>query len=90
LRDTGYNVAIIGQWFDRVHQEGATAWCRGTFDALQGFVGPRRYANYLGSDEDADAAAQAAYGPNLNRLRELKRRYDPDNIFRYNVNIRPA
>ena len=90
LRDTGYNVAIIGQWFDKAHQEGAMGWVRGTFDALQSFVGPRRYANYLGSDEDADAAALAAYGPNLARLRELKRRYDPQNVFRHNVNIRPA
>jgi FAD/FMN-containing dehydrogenase len=90
LRDTGYNVAIIGQWFDSAHEKRATAWCRGTFDALQRFVGPRRYANYLGSDEDADAAAVAAYGPNLIRLRELKRRYDPENVFRHNVNIRPA
>jgi hypothetical protein len=90
LRDTGYNVAIIGQWFERPHETGAIAWCRSTFDALQHFVGPRRYANYLGSDEDADAAALAAYGPNLARLRELKRRYDPQNVFRHNVNITPA
>jgi FAD/FMN-containing dehydrogenase len=90
LRDTGYNVAIIGQWFERPHETGAIAWCRSTFDALRRFVGPRRYANYLGSDEDADAAALAAYGPNLARLRELKRRYDPQNVFRHNVNIKPA
>jgi FAD/FMN-containing dehydrogenase len=90
LRDTGYNVAVIGQWFDRVHEEPAIAWCRHTFDALQSFVGQRRYANYLGSDEDAGAAALAAYGPNLARLRELKRQYDPENVFRHNVNVKPA
>lgn len=90
LRDPGYNTAIIGQWFDPAQQDSAMAWCRGTFDALQDFVGQRRYANYIGTDEDADAAAVAAYGPNLARLQGLKRQYDPDNVFRYNVNVRPA
>ena len=90
LRDTGYNVAIIGQWFDRADEGAATSWCRNAFSALQAYVGPRRYANYIGSDEDADAAAVAAYGANLPRLRELKRKYDPENVFAHNVNIRPS
>ena len=68
--------------------EATTAWCRETFDALQPFVGERRYA--LGDDEDAGAAANAAYGPNLSRLRQVKRRYDPGNVFHMNVNILPA
>ncbi|MER9724685.1 MULTISPECIES: FAD-binding oxidoreductase [unclassified Mesorhizobium] len=90
LRDTGYNVAIIGQWFDRTDESAATSWCRNTYSALEAYVGPRRYANYIGSDEDADAAAVAAYGANLPRLREIKRKYDPQNVFAHNVNIRPS
>jgi Berberine and berberine like len=47
------------------------------------------YVNYLGADATpADAAA--AYGENLPRLQRLKRRYDPDNVFRRNINITPA
>ncbi len=46
------------------------------------------YANYVGA-EQAEADVLAAYDGNLPRLRELKRRYDPDNRFRGNVNIAP-
>ena len=45
--------------------------------------------NYLGDDEAGDPAAAVAYGPNYARLRELKTKYDPDNFFQRNVNIRP-
>ena len=43
--------------------------------------------NYL--EDDATDPAAVAYGPNLPRLRELKAKYDPDNVFRHNVNILP-
>ena len=65
------------------------AWCRETFSALQPFLGPARYVNYLDHDEAGDPVA-AAYGPNYGRLRELKAKYDPENFFHANVNIRPA
>jgi FAD/FMN-containing dehydrogenase len=48
----------------------------------------RRWLNYLGDDQ-ADDAIRDAYGPNYDRLREVKRRYDPDNVFRLNHNIAP-
>ena len=45
--------------------------------------------NYMDVDEPGDPAA-VAYGANYARLRELKRTYDPENVFHVNVNIRPA
>ena len=51
--------------------------------------GSGRYVNYLGDDEQGDAIA-AAYGPNYRRLQQLKAKYDPENFFRLNQNIRPA
>ena len=48
--------------------------------------GARRWLNYLGDDQ-ADDAIRAAYGPNYDRLVEVKRRYDPDNVFHLNHNI---
>ena len=49
-----------------------------------------RYVNYLNADElgQTDAVA-AAFGPNATRLREVKRKDDPDNVFHLNQNIRP-
>ena len=48
----------------------------------------RRWLNYLGDDQ-ADDAIRAAYGPNYDRLVEVKRRYDPRNVFHLNHNIAP-
>ncbi len=90
LRHDGFNVLVVGQWMDPALGDATTAWVRETFAAVQPFVGPRRYMNYLGADEDADAAATAAYGPNLARLRQLKTQYDPNNLFHLNVNILPG
>jgi FAD/FMN-containing dehydrogenase len=44
-----------------------------------GLLGRRRWLNYL-VDDDGDDAVRAAYGPNLDRLAAVKRRYDPDNV----------
>ncbi|RWN26910.1 MAG: FAD-binding oxidoreductase [Mesorhizobium sp.] len=90
LRDSGFNALVLGQWMDKADGDRTTAWGRASFDALQPFAGKRRYANYLGADEEAGAAALAAYGQNLAKLRQLKTRYDPKNIFHHNVNIPPA
>jgi FAD/FMN-containing dehydrogenase len=90
LRDSGFNTLVLGQWMDPAQGDATTAWCRETFAAIQPFVGPRRYMNYMGADEDADAAAVAAYGPNLSRLRRLKKQYDPENVFHLNLNIPPG
>jgi hypothetical protein len=51
--------------------------------------GPETYVNFMG-DEGADAVRDAYPASSYVRLRELKRRYDPDNLFRANHNIPPA
>ena len=89
MRLSGYNVAIISQWMDPRQNDPCIGWCRGTFDALKPFFADTRYVNYLDHDEAGNPAA-AAYGANYSRLRELKARYDPENFFHANVNIRPA
>jgi FAD/FMN-containing dehydrogenase len=51
-----------------------------------------QYVNFLGHDDaDAYRKALAVYGPaKLDRLAEVKRRYDPENLFRINHNIPPT
>jgi hypothetical protein len=55
---------------------------------MRPYFGSGRWLNYLGDDQ-AEDAIRAAYGPNYDRLVEVKRRYDPDNVFHLNHNIAP-
>jgi len=88
LRVTGFNVVIASQWMDAEETELGIKWARDTFASLTPFLAATRYVNYL--EEDAPNAAAVAYGPNLARLRAIKRKYDPENFFRRNVNILPT
>ena len=91
LRQSGYNALLLGQWLDPSLGERTMAWTRASYESLRPYLGERRYLNYLGDDDHgvADAVA-AAYGPNVARLRELKQRYDPENVFHHNHNIDPG
>jgi len=88
MRVNGFNVVIISEWTDARENDQHIAWCRDTHTALKPYLAATRYVNYLGSDEEEDPAA-VAYGTNYGRLRDLKTKYDPDNFFHTNVNIRP-
>ena len=46
------------------------------------------YVNFLTADEGD--RVRSAYGPNYDRLARVKRKYDPDNLFRMNQNIKPV
>ena len=88
LRVTGFNAVIISQWSDPRDTDRCLAWGRETYAALSPHLGSTRYVNYLAFDDEGDPA-RVAYGPNLERLRAIKKKYDPDNVFHHNVNIRP-
>ena len=87
-RTPGYNCAVIAQWLDASINQACIEWSRATYDAMQPHFGQGRYSNYMG-DEEGDEVTAAAYGPNVARLVELKRKYDPTNVFRLNQNIAP-
>jgi len=89
LRSPGYNFLVLSQWTNPTDDEQCIAWARETYAAMQPFVGLGRYVNYLDDDEPGDPAV-AAYGPNYRRLREIKAKYDPENFFHMNQNIRPS
>ncbi|TML56753.1 MAG: FAD-binding oxidoreductase [Actinobacteria bacterium] len=87
-RKQGWNLLIPSVWTDPGDSEANIAWSRDTFAAMRPHFGNGRWLNYLGDDQ-AEDAIRAAYGPNYERLREVKRRYDPDNVFHLNHNIAP-
>ena len=87
-REQGWNLLIPSVWTDPAQSEANIAWSREAFAAMRPHFGSGRWLNYLGDDQ-ADDAIRAAYGPNYDRLAEVKRRYDPDNVFHLNHNIAP-
>ena len=86
-REPGFNLILASQWTDPGQTDACIAWARQTFDALAPYMADRSYTNYLSAD-DHDRVRQA-FGPNYDRLVEVKRRYDPHNRFRGNQNIDP-
>jgi len=75
-------------WPDAADDETNVGWTKDTFAAMKEFFTGGRWLNYLADDQGEDAI-HGAYGPNYDRLAELKRRYDPENVFRANHNIAP-
>jgi FAD/FMN-containing dehydrogenase len=87
-RDEGWNLVIPSVWTEPADTEENVAWSRETFAALRSHLASGRWLNYLGDDQSEDAIYDA-YGPNYERLRDVKRRYDPHNVFHLNHNIAP-
>jgi FAD/FMN-containing dehydrogenase len=66
-------------------------WAREFWEGLKPFVDQAVYVNALEDDhEEGERPVREAYGANYDRLRALKRKYDPSNLFSQNSNIRPA
>jgi hypothetical protein len=87
-RKAQHNLNIVGAWqIDDPDPERHIAWVRQTWEAMQPFS-TGAYVNFM-SDEPADRL-RAVYGlEKYERLVALKRRYDPENVFRHNQNIAP-
>ncbi|MGB2695705.1 MAG: BBE domain-containing protein, partial [Dehalococcoidia bacterium] len=88
-RRDGYNFLVTSVWDERADSDKNIAWARETYGAMRPYMASGRYVNYLDADEGEDPAA-AGYGPNYARLRALKDKYDPTNLFHLNQNIRPV
>jgi FAD/FMN-containing dehydrogenase len=88
-RSAGYNLLMPSVWVDPAQTDATIEWTRQTFSALEPSFADRRYINYL-SQDDLGEAARAAYGPNYERLAQLKATYDPENVFHLNLNVKPA
>jgi FAD/FMN-containing dehydrogenase len=89
-REPGHNFAITSVWTDPAASDENIAWTKETFAAMEPFLAGRRYLNYFSEDDVGEDPVRAAYGPNYERLVELKAKYDPGNLFRLNANIPPG
>ena len=67
--------------------EKCIGWAQGFASMLSSFGASDGYVNYLG--EEGPSAVKASYGANYARLASLKKKYDPENFFRFNQNIPP-
>ena len=81
-------VNIPAGWMDPAETDRNIGWVREFSDALRPHGTGETYTNFAGSDDTG--RLESAYGPNLPRLMEVKRRWDPDNVFRANLNITPS
>ena len=88
LRRVHYSINIMAGWTDPAMAEKCIDWARTLSSALEAFGASDAYVNYLG--DEGSSAVRASYGANYDRLAQLKKKYDPENFFRFNQNIVPA
>lgn len=87
-RDANYVMNVHGRWESASEDERCIAWAREFFAKSQPFASGGAYINFLTQDENDRIAF--AYGATYKRLVELKKKYDPTNLFRMNQNIEPV
>jgi FAD/FMN-containing dehydrogenase len=88
-RDAGYVCVIQSMYPEGGPAEENREWVRSAWKALKKYSTGGNYINFQTADETDDRTAES-YRGNLDRLAEVKGRYDPENLFRVNRNIKPA
>ncbi|EGX58789.1 oxidoreductase [Streptomyces zinciresistens K42] len=87
-RDAPWAVHPYGMWQDAADDERCERWVRGVRADVRPWSTGAVYLNFIGDEGEERVVAGLGAG-NTRRLAELKRRWDPDNVFRFNHNIRP-
>jgi FAD/FMN-containing dehydrogenase len=86
-RDLPWDILFIAQWTDPAETMHRT-WARSGEELLRPYAGGGHLLSLLG--EEAEEVVHSTFGTNLAMLAEVKRKYDPDNFFRVNQNVRPG
>ncbi len=87
-RDANFAVVIVGIDPDPRNKETITRWCKEYFDAVHPYSAGGAYVNFM--MDEGQERVQASFRDNYARLSLIKAKYDPNNLFRVNQNIRPA
>ena len=88
-RDARYVFNIAGSWEQESDDKLNMAWARDAWDGMKQFSTGGTYINFLTEDEGPERI-RAALSTGFQRLVEIKAKWDPENVFRTNRNIRPA
>jgi FAD/FMN-containing dehydrogenase len=86
-RDATYGMVFLAGWTDPAKDAERIKWLRDYYDALSPYTEPGGYINFM--QDDDDARIQDNYRQNYDRLVQVKRAYDPDNLFHMNQNVVP-
>jgi FAD/FMN-containing dehydrogenase len=87
-REAQFIMNVHGRWHDAGDDEKCVAWCRDLFNATTPFATGGVYVNFM-TEEEMDRV-ESAYGDSYQKLVALKDRYDPENLFRFNQNVKPS
>ena len=88
-RNAPYMLSYDSCWIDPKISESVIAWTRKQVEATERYASGGLYLNFPGVGENTETLVRAAYGSNFDKLADVKRKYDPTNLFRVNQNIRP-
>jgi hypothetical protein len=86
-RDANFATVIAGMWPDPTQNTANIKWVRDYYDATAPLSEEGGYINFMA--EDDQGRIKANYRGNYDRLVSVKRKYDPDNLFHLNQNIKP-
>lgn len=86
-RNVRFIMNVHGRWETPEEDKSGTSWARDIFNAATPYSTGGVYVNFMTAEESD--RVKAAYGPSYERLLELKRKYDPTNLFCMNQNIKP-
>ena len=86
-RDANYVLNVHGRWDSAEDDQACIAWARDFFAKTKPYASGGAYINFLTQDEAE--RTESAYGPTYARLHQIKKKYDPTNLFRMNQNIKP-
>lgn len=88
-RDAKYVINIGGSWEQEADDSINIEWARNTWNSTKEFSTGGNYINFLTEDE-SEERVHAALGNSIKRLSEVKKKWDPENMFRVNRNVKPA
>lgn len=86
-RDAKYAGVIVGVDPDPKNADKITNWCKAYYDTLHPYSSGGAYSNFM--MDEGQERVKASYKHNYDRLMNIKKTYDPENLFRVNQNIKP-